>query len=98
MTEELEALETRLSMALRNWWDQINKEYLELSKDPKDFPTKQEDLWNDLPVIDSIVVVETIPIFVDIIGIPLDVTLIRHSYNGIDELISDLVPQMLSRI
>ena len=98
MATDLEALEVQLSEALRSWWNQVNREYLELSENPKDFPIGQEDLWNDLPVIDSIVVVETVPIFVDIIGIPLDVTLIRHSYSSIEELISDLVPQMLARL
>ena len=56
------------------------------------------DLWEDMPTVDSKTVARTSPIFEKFLGIPLDVTLIRHGgYKSIDEVINELVPRMETR-
>ena len=53
------------------------------------------DLWDRMPVLDSKAVARSSPIFERHLGISLNPKLIRAGgYPGIDEMISDLVPQM----
>jgi hypothetical protein len=57
------------------------------------------DLWNDMPTVDSKAVARTSPIFERHLGVPLDVKLIRPGgYATIDDVITDLVPKMVSAV
>ncbi len=54
------------------------------------------DAWGSMPVIDSKVVVELVPVFEDVLGCDFDLKLIRAGgYNSEDELVAELIPAVL---
>lgn len=82
--------------ALRRWWDD---EQAAWPDDPPTCPEGEEDLWNNMPEIDSKAVARTAPLFKEHFGMKLDVRLIRHGgYANIDEMLNDLVPKMIDKI
>ena len=87
--------ETSLEDDLRSWWKGVQSDWDRKVDAPRGKRQDGKELWDDMPVIDSKVVAETLPIFEHHLGIPLDVTLIKPGgYSSIEELISDLVPKM----
>jgi hypothetical protein len=84
-----------LADRLRQWWAQESEDWDEAVEAEPDDDLPDEDLWEDMPTVDSKAIARTSPIFQEILGIALDVKFIRRGgYSTIDEAIDHLVPQM----
>ncbi len=89
--------EEKLEEAIRSWWKDQKKDWNNRVDSSSGKELTGGELWDGMPVIDSKVAAETSSIFEKHIGIPLDTSLIREGgYSGIEDLISDLVPKMMS--
>jgi hypothetical protein len=85
-----------LQDALEKWWADQQAAW---PKDPRTCPEGEEDLWNDMPEIDSKAVARTTPLFKEHLGVRLDVRLIRHGgYRDLEDMVNDLVPKMVNKI
>jgi hypothetical protein len=85
-----------LSDDLRSWWSQEGEDWdtAVMGADPRSLPGG-DDLWDDMPKVDSKAIARSSPIFARHLGVSLDVKLIRPGgYASIDEAIADLVPRM----
>lgn len=85
---------------IREFWRVESSDWDALVEGDGDAPPLlgDDDLWSDMPVVDSKAVARTSPIFKKHLGIPLDVKLIRPGgYSSIDEAIQDLEPKMRAR-
>ncbi len=92
-----EQSERRLKTALRSWWKREQKDWdRRVDSSARERITGPE-LWDGMPTIDSKVAAETSPIFEKYLGIPLDTSMIKPGgYTSIEDLMSDLVPKMMS--
>lgn len=89
--------ERKLKTDLRSWWKREKKDWEHRVDSSSGKRPTGAELWDSMPTIDSKVATETSPIFEKHLGIPLDTSLIRPGgYSSIDDLISDLVPKMMS--
>lgn len=97
MPRDAKALEGELNAKIREWWKQYDEgkgssSNVIVEKGASD----DQDLWDDVPVIDSKLVVETTIIFEQVLGVELQSNLIKPGgYGSIDELITDIVPKMI---
>jgi hypothetical protein len=85
-----------LADALRSWWMEEVQDWdaAVVGADAQSLPGG-DDLWDDLPKVDSKAIARSSPIFVRYLGVPLDVSFIRPGgYASIDDAIADLVPKM----
>jgi hypothetical protein len=85
-----------LANDLRSWWSREGEDWdaAVTGAQPRSLPGG-DDLWDDMPKVDSKAVARSSPIFLRHLGIPLDVKLIRPGgYPSIDDAIADLVPKM----
>jgi hypothetical protein len=85
-----------LAQELRSWWSQEGQDWdaAVIGADSRSLPGG-DDLWDDMPEVDSKAIARSSPIFVRHLGVPLDVKLIRPGgYASIDDAIADLVPKM----
>src|SRR5438128_1508837 len=85
-----------LADELRSWWSQEGQDWdaAVIGTDSRSLPGG-DDLWDDMPKVDSKAIARSSPIFVRHLGAPLDVKLIRPGgYASIDDAIADLVPKM----
>lgn len=90
--------EAQLRADLQSWWEQESGDWDALvnASESTDLPGG-EDLWDDMPTVDSKAVARMSPIFERHIGIPLKTKLIRvGGYTAIEDVINDLVPQMVA--
>lgn len=97
-TETRSANLEALANDLRSWWAQEGQDWdaAVMGTDSRSLPGG-DDLWDDMPKVDSKAVARSSPIFVRHLGVPLDVKLIRPGgYASIDDAIADLVPKMAS--
>lgn len=87
----------QLEAELREWWEEEGNDWdaLVSGTDDSDAPGANNDLYDDMPVIDSKAVARTSAIFEKNLGIPLDTKLIRlGGYATIEEMMADLFPKM----
>src|SRR5438876_495820 len=85
-----------LANDLKSWWAQEGQDWdaAVMGTNSRSLPGG-DDLWDDMPKVDSKAVARSSPIFVRHLGVPLDVKLIRPGgYASIDDAIADLVPKM----
>jgi len=85
-----------LASDIKRWWEEECTDWdAAVTGADSATPPGGTDLWDDMPTVDSKAIARTSPIFERHLGIPLDVTLIRHGgYASIDDAIADLVPKM----
>lgn len=84
-----------LEEELRDWWEQRNTELGGIDDDSMD----DNDLWGNIPEIDSKAAARTAPICEEQLGIEFDMSMIREGgYESIDDLIEDLIPQLRQRV
>lgn len=87
------ARSAELADELRAWWANENDSW-DRDVDVAG-PTGGTDLWDGMPTVDSKSVARTSPIFEKVLGVPLDINLIRAGgYRDIEDAINDLVPKM----
>lgn len=93
----IDELKRRLIDAIRQWWDNEQADWDALVNNSCGVAAQgSEDLWDCMPVVDSKAVARTSPIFQEILGLPLDINLIRRGgYKTLDDMLSDLVPKMI---
>lgn len=84
---------SELEAALRAWWEEEQSSW-EVAVDEGLDP--EEELWDDMPDLDSKMVARTSGLFEEHLGVPLQVELIRPGgYETIDDMIDHLVPAMV---
>jgi len=89
--EDLAALEEEL----REWWDERNTGISGIEDDAMD----DNDLWGDIPEIDSKAAARTAPICEEQLDINFDMSMIREGgYESIDDFIDDLLPQLREKL
>jgi len=96
LVEPSETTISGLKDALRKWWQDQQAAW---PKGPSTCPEGEEDLWSDMPEIDSKAVARTAPLFKEHFGIGLDVRFIRHGgYRSLEDMVNDIVPNMVKKI
>ena len=89
-----------LDQRIRAFWEAESADW-DMMIDGEAEPSEQAgelDLWGMMPAVDSKATARTAPIFNDVLGITLDVNLIRPGgYDSIDEMIEHLVPAMIDK-
>lgn len=98
-SQDLGALAAQLAGDLNSWWTEEGQDWdaAVMAADPQSLPGG-DDLWDDMPKVDSKAIARTSPIFMRHLGVPLDVKLIRRGgYASIEDAIADLVPKMAAR-
>lgn len=84
-----------LEAELRDWLIKESEDFDQLVEEGPEIP--DEDLWDNLPEIDSKTVARSSPIFKKHLGIPLNVKLIKSGgYDSVEEAIEELVPKMIA--
>jgi hypothetical protein len=88
-----------LSKRVKDWWAQEGTDWDDAvsATGPESLPGG-EDLWNDMPEVDSKAIARSTTVFEDVLGMPLKATLIRPGgYRTIEEAIEDLIPKMVDK-
>lgn len=90
--ENLSALEEKL----RDWWNERDSGM----EDPgSDDSMDDNDLWGDMPEIDSKAAARTAPICEEQLDIDFDMSMIQEGgYDSIDEMIEHLLPQLREKV
>ena len=85
-----------LAADINAWWAAEGQDWdaAVMATDTQPLPGG-DDLWDDMPKVDSKAIARTSPIFMRHLGVPLDVRLIRRGgYASIEDAIAELVPKM----
>ncbi len=95
-TQDVDEKLATLEGKLRDWWDKRDSG---LGGTNTDDSMDDNDLWGDMPEIDSKAAARTAPICEEHLDIDFDMSMIREGgYDSIDDLIDDLLPQLRERL
>lgn len=90
--EDLSALEEKL----RDWWEERDGGMGGVGTDES---MDDNDLWGDMPEIDSKAAARTAPICEEQLDIEFDMSMIQEGgYDSIDEMIDHLLPQLREKV
>lgn len=84
-----------LEQDLRDWWDRRQGEW---EADVEEGAQEDDELWRDMPEIDSKEVATTKPTFEEHLDVDFDPSMIRPGgYVSIKDMINHIVPQMMEK-
>jgi hypothetical protein len=85
-----------LEQELRQWWDQKNETF---EADVEEDTVEDDELWHQMPTIDSKEVTRASHIFEEHLDMEFDLSVIRAGgYGSIDDMINHLIPKLMDEV